>query len=202
MNSFETLRHLTGKKAPGRTSDFTEAYVFKALRIIQEHRLGRKQLSERLGLGEGTIRTLVKRLLEEGLVETSRLGMSLTERGKIVVKDINKVLLGIEFPKTSITVADENFAVLVKKVSRNIRHGIEQRDAAILAGAKGASTLIMEAGELVMPSVETSVDDASLEFLKILEPEEGDVVVIGSADSLLLAEIGAYTAALRLLFED
>jgi predicted transcriptional regulator len=199
VNPFETLRHLTGKKAPGRTSDFTEAYVFKALRIIQEHKLGRKQLSERLGLGEGTIRTLVKRLLDEGLIETSRQGMSLKEEGKIVVKDINKVLVGIEFPKTSITVANKNFAVLVRNVSRNIRYGVEQRDEALLAGAKGASTLIMEAGEFIMPSVETGIDNESLEFLKVLKPEEGDVVVIGSADSLLLAEIGAYSAALRLL---
>jgi predicted transcriptional regulator len=200
VDPFTTLYLLTGRIAPGRTPDFTEAYILVALKVIKARaQIGRKQLSEILQSGEGTIRTLVRRLQDEGLISTSRYGMELTERGVSLLDNIESILYGFEFPKTNITVADNNYAVLVKKGVQNVRYGIEQRDAALLAGAKGASTLVMKDNRFVMPGSETSIDKESLEALRWLKLEDGDVIIIGSADSLLHAEIGAYSAALNLL---
>ena len=167
--------------------------------MIDIHELGRKQLSEKLGLGEGTTRTLIKRFIEENLIETSRRGMRLTLKGKNILSSVSQLITGLTFPKTSLTVADYNFAVVVKDSFHKVRYGVEQRDSAIMAGAKGASTLVMKDNVLVMPGVDSDVDSDSLEALKPLGLENGDVVIIGSAGSLLLAEIGAYSAALELL---
>jgi hypothetical protein len=199
VESFNTLLQLSGKSSPGRSPRFTEAYVYKALQMIDIYELGRKQLSEKLGLGEGTTRTLIKRFLGENLIETSRRGMSLTLKGKNILSSVSQLIIGLTFPKTSLTVADYNFAVVVKDSFHKVRYGVEQRDAAIMAGAKGASTLVMKDNVLVMPGVDSDVDSDSLEALKPLGLENGDVVIIGSAESLLLAEIGAYSAALELL---
>jgi predicted transcriptional regulator len=199
VDPFTTLYQLTGRIAPGRTPDFTEAYILVALKLIRKNKIGRKQLSDILQSGEGTIRTLIKRLRDEGLISTSRYGMELTEKGISLLDKIDMVLYGFEFPKTNMTIAENNYAVLLKKGVQNVRYGIEQRDAALIAGAKGASTLVMKDSKLVMPGSGTSIDKESLEALRCLDLENGDVVIIGSADSMLQAEIGAYSAALNLL---
>lgn len=199
MESVNTLLQLSGKISPGRTPGFTGAYVFKALQIINLYEPGRKQLSEKLGLGEGTTRTLIKRFLEENLIETSRQGMRLSLRGRNVLSSVSQLMAGLIFPKTSITVADYNFAVVVKNSYNKVQYGVEQRDAAIMAGAKGASTLVMEDNVVVMPGVDSNIGADSLDALKSLDLENGDVVIIGSAESLFNAEIGAYSAALELL---
>jgi hypothetical protein len=199
VESINFLIQLSGKISHGRSPEFTKAYILKALQMINELHLGRKQLSLKLGLGEGTIRTLIKRFQTENLVKTSRTGMSLTEKGKKVLSSIQQVLTGSNFPKTKITVADQNFAVLVKGHSDKVRYGVEQRDAAIKVGAKGASTLVMKDNVLIMPGVDSGVDVETLDALRILNLENEDIVIVGSADSVLIAEIGAYSAAIELL---
>ena len=75
---------------------------------------------------------------------------------------------------------------------------MEQRDAAFLAGARGATTLILKGGKLVMPSSDLDMGkEYPSMFEKIsysLKPKEGDAVVIGSADTLRTAEYGAIAA--------
>lgn len=44
------------------------------------------------------------------------------------------------------------FVVLLKKFGFAIKSGIEQRDAAIKMGAKGATTLLFKDGKFVMPA--------------------------------------------------
>jgi hypothetical protein len=125
--------------------------------------------------------------------------MKLTLKGQNIFSSVSQLIRGSTFPKTSLTVADHNFAVVVKDSSNKVSYGVEQRDAAIMAGAKGASTLIMKDNRVVMPGVNSYVDSKSLAALEPLGLENGDVVIIGSSGSLLLAEIGAYSAALELL---
>ena len=125
--------------------------------------------------------------------------MRLTLKGKNILSSVSRLIIGFAFPKTSLTVADHNFAVVVKDGSNKVRYGVEQRDAAIMAGAKGASTLVMKDNLILMPGVDSEVDSDSLEALKALNLKNGDVVIIGSAGSFLLAEIGAYSAGLDLL---
>ena len=84
----------------------------------------------------------------------------------------------------------------------SIKHGIEQRDAAIMAGAKGATTLIFTKNRLTMPGIKEDVSKSNASILASLSKlimNEGDVIIIGSADEKIRAELGAKTAALQLL---
>lgn len=162
--------------------------------------IGRQKLSKELRLGEGIVRTMIRRLKGYGLVEASREGMRLTSKGTEIFKELEERFLTCEFPETSITVGSKNYAVLVKGAAEKVSRGVEQRDAALIAGARGATTLVYKGDQLQMPGVELELDSLTEDFvLSNLKPCDGDVILIGSADTLFDAEIGAKSAALKLL---
>ena len=199
MRPVETLSALSGKTAPGRTPEFTSAHVLIALRIIREKSPGRKQLSTALCLGEGTVRNLLRRLAEEGLVSSTRRGVSLTAEGEDLVEELTQHIRGRPVPRSNMTVGEYNHAVLVKGGASKVRLGVEQRDHALISGASGATTLVFEDGGLKVPALPNVVEESIAESIMELGPEAGDAVVIGTADSVFFAELGAYVAGLELL---
>ena len=116
------------------------------------------------------------------------------------------------FPKkivlkgSGLTLAQFNVAILAKGRSGKVRMGIEQRDASLLSGAKGATTLLLKDGELTVPpgqwKIAEAVPEIHKELMDMLKPSENDVIIIGSADSLTKAEYGAWGAALTLIDQD
>jgi hypothetical protein len=91
--------------------------------------------------------------------------------------------------------------VLVREFGFAVGLGIEQRDAAIKMGASGATTLLFKENKFVMPA--SSNDSLKKErevrrmLVEKLNPRDGDVIIIGSADSNeKTAELGAKNAAL------
>jgi len=195
----EALSTLSGKTAPGRTPEFTSAHVLIALRIIREKSPGRKQLSVDLCLGEGTVRNLLRRLSEESFVSSTRRGVSLTTEGEGLVEELTQQIRGRPVPRSHLTVGEYNHAVLVKRGAAKVRLGIEQRDKALISGASGATTLIVEDGGFKVPALPDAVEESLVESMLELEPEDGDAVIIGTADHVFFAELGAYAAGLELL---
>ena len=192
------------KTAPGRLPSFAEAHVVKALEEISlQESVGRLKLSKDLHLGEGETRTLVRHLKNEGLIEVSKSGISLSPVGRRLLSSL-RALLGepLEIPSTPLTVGSFNVAVRVSGVKDSIKHGIEQRDAAIRAGARGATTLVFTKNKLTMPGTKGDLSKSNASILASLSKlivNEGDVIIIGSADEKIRAELGAKTAALELL---
>ena len=201
MRALSVLREITGKIAPGRPPAYTLAHALMGLEMIGAGLgVGRQQLSRELKLGEGTIRTMVTRMKSLGLVEATRGGMSLTEEGREVLAEANQMISSSEIPETSLTVGSNNHAVLVRGASAKVVLGIEQRDAALIAGALGATTLIREGGGLLIPGTSEELDpEIRRLILARLSPGEGDAIIIGSSGDPYLAELGAKTAALELL---
>ena len=117
-----------------------------------------------------------------------------------MLNDIRKRVSSTKLSQAGITVGAYDYAVLVKGVTSQVKSGIEQRDSALMAGAKGATTLVYRGNQFHVPGVDV-VPSVLLvrELLCRLKPEEGDVVIIGTADSILKAELGAKSAALELL---
>ena len=63
----------------------------------------------------------------------------------------------------------------------------------------GATTLIVEDGYFKVPALPDAVEESLVESILELEPEDGDAVIIGTADHVFFAELGAYAAGLELL---
>ena len=204
MKILETVARVAAKIAPGRVPSFAEAHVIEALEDISSlGTVGRLKLSKDLDLGEGEARTLIRHLKNEGLIEVSRSGISLSAAGKKFLSSLRAVLSEqVEMPFTPLTVGRFNVAVRVAGMKDSVKYGLEQRDSAIMAGAKGATTLIFTKNRLTMPSTEGDApkrDATILAALSKLSLNEGDVIIIGSADEKIKAELGAKTAALELL---
>jgi len=194
---------VAAKIAPGRLPSFAEAHVLMALEDIgNAGTVGRLKLSKDLQLGEGETRTLVRHLQKEGLIEISRAGISLSASGRKLLSGLKEVLSEqVEVPSSPLTVGRFNVAVQIKGVKSSVRYGLEQRDAAITAGAKGATTLVFTNNRLAMPGTGEVLESGSsiVGVLSKLSLKEGDVIVIGSAEDRFKAELGVRAAALELL---
>jgi hypothetical protein len=201
VDPHEVLKRIVSKLAPGRPPAYSEAHALKALEVIGAgNGIGRKGLSRVLGLGEGTVRTLVSRFKEEALIEVSHAGMTLTSSGVNILSHFRGLMKATPIPETSITVSSKDYAILVKGAGDQINQGLEQRDEALLAGADGATTLLCDGERLWMPGMEVDLDPSTTVFLlERLKPESGDVIIIGTSDNPILAEVGAKSAALKLI---
>ncbi len=197
-----TLEKVATRYAPSRLLSFGAVHVFIALQLmLQGGRVSRDALGKKLGLGEGAVKTLIKHMKIRGLVETSNGGTRMTARGKIICQGIlSAIPAEMTLPKSSVALGRHNYAVLLKDFGFAIRSGIEQRDSAIRMGAIGATTLFHREDKFLMPD---SINDPlkkeqalRKELLEKLKPEDGDAIIIGSADSGRVAEIAAKNAAL------
>ncbi|MDI6643083.1 MAG: DUF4443 domain-containing protein [Candidatus Hodarchaeaceae archaeon] len=173
---------------------FSEIHVRMALDLVAKHgRVGRKQLTEELGVGEGSIRTILNQLKERGLITSSRGGHALTAKGR---RSLGKPFELIQVDVGSLTVDKVNVATIVRGAAAKVKRGIEQRDEAIKVGATGATVLIFRGGKLQFPDGFLKVGKRSTEVLmKSFNPREGDVIIIGSARDVVTAEAGAKAAA-------
>lgn len=204
MEAFKTAERVASKLAPGRLPSFAAAHVLIALEDISSQKtLGRMKLAKDLCLGEGEARTLVKHMKNEGLIEITKSGILLSMKGTRLLSSLRALLSEhVEIPSTSLTVGQFNVAVRVRGLGNSVKYGLEQRDAAIIAGAKGATTLIFATTKLSMPGTGEDVsqrDPSLFAALSSLDLKQGDVIIIGSADEKIKAELGAKTAAIELV---
>ena len=203
LSALRVLKQLAVEKAAGPRPSFTQFDLARAIEIIGTEQIGRNKLSERLGLGEGTTRTLIDRLLDARLIEISRSGCELTRSGHSVLNELNQRLgTRTTVPRSSATVGTYNFGILVKGAANMVKTGIEQRDAAVRAGADGAVTFVVKHGELVMPPAESVMrrqGDFAKKIQEAFRPQESDVIIISGADSQQNAEEGARAAAWTLI---
>jgi len=205
VKPLKIIEQVTKKIAPGRTPLFTEAHVIKALEEIEgQEQVGRIKLSKTLRLGEGTTRTLIKHLKKENLIKISKSGIELTEFGKRLFSTLRaEISEAIEIPSSPLTVGDFNIALLVRNAGSAVKYGLEQRDAAMMTGAYGATTLVFSKNQLTMPNLAEDIfKDIPLmhnALVSKLNPQENDVIIIGSAEDKRRAELGAKMAAFELL---
>lgn len=167
-----------------------------------EKPVGRYVLMERLGIGEASTRTLLKLLTSLGLIiSIYRKGHVLTDLGKKVVMKIMDKIADIKEVKglKNITIGPVNVACHLKNMSQFIKNGLKQRDVAIMAGAKGATTLIVHSGKIAFPKEDIKISDENEKILNnFFDLKDGDVIIIGTGNNFREAENGAVAAALTL----
>ena len=198
------MQELSGKKAPGPLTTFTIFHVYYALQLLSQKPIGRNRLAEQLNVGDGAIRTIISRLREADLIDTSKAGCELTEKGKAIWLQFEEIFpKEIDFGKSELNPNEYNYAFLVKNCGERVGSGINQRDAAIIAGARKAFVMVYQKGHL---KIETVVDDmekqypkTSKQIIEKLQPQENDAIVIASAESSLKAKRGAFAASWSLI---
>ena len=184
-----SLQKICNNYAPSRVISFNMVHVFKALQLVKSRgHISRDLLSKELGLGEGSIRTLMRHLQMNNMIKATNAGTTMTQKGEALLLELlSSIPTEMNLPKCSIALGKFNYVVLLKQHSHTIKSGVEQRDAAIKIGAKGATTLLFKQNKFVMPS-NTNYDSLQKEpkisklLIRTLNPEEGDAIIIGSDD--------------------
>lgn len=194
------LKQLLERRALGALPLFTEYHFRKALDLIGKTAIGRGMLAKKLGLGEGSARTIVKIMKSEGLINTSKKGCELTKKGQALLKELQRSIIKIQKVEAGkLAVGKYAVAVLVRDAGNKVRHGVEQRDAALIAGATGATTIVCRGGKLRAPTISEDLEkdypQLARRLLSVFEPKNNDVIVVGSADEETAAERGAEAAA-------
>ena len=198
------IQGIAGKKAPGPSTTFTVFHIFYALELMSQKPLGRNKLAKKLNVGDGAVRTIISRLRNADLIETSKEGCSLTKKGLEIWRQFEQVFpKRLEIPKSELNESEFNFAFLVKNSGQKVRSGIDQRDAAIIAGARKALVIVFKNGHLRIESVSDCIEKdypkAASQILKELTPEDNDAIIVAGADSALRAKRGAFAASWSLI---
>lgn len=179
---------------------FQPFHILKALWHIQQSGpIGRKELSEKLTIGEGTARTLVTFLEGKGWAETSRQGITLSAGGEKLLDSIG--LKAKEVHAGNITVGEVDFALRLRGCATDITDGIAQRDEAIKVGASGATTLVFRKALQFTDGFDASQTDsrAARVLRQDLDLADGDVLIIGCSPDATKAMDGAFAAAVLTL---
>jgi len=187
-------------KRIGPLPRFCEVHVRRALELIAERgKVGRKDLAKELGIGEGSVRTILNSLKKEGLVisKRGRIGHLITEKG---IRTLGKAHDLVRLDAGGMSVGEVDVATIVRGAADKVKRGIEQRDEAIKAGADGATVLVFRGGRLQFPDNFMEVDEElSKSLLQKFKPNEGDVIIIGTGKDVARAEEGAKAAARSLM---
>lgn len=194
------------KKIQGPSPTFTAAHLLLAILTIYERsQIGRKELSKELGLGEGATRTVLKKLAELGIVDTSASGNKLTSKGNRFYKFLREIFRGpFEIPPTSITIGKCQATILFKNCGSRVKDGIAQRDRAIIFGADGATTYVYIGSKFTVPSGSRDCEkDYPNDIWSLirdkLQPQENDVVIVCGASTTVNAKLGCIAAGLTLI---
>ena len=202
--TLEALRDVLSSEYKGPRAVFSEVHVLKAILAIgAEGSVGRGRLGSLVGLGQGEVRTLIKRLRENGLIVIEPDGCKLSSKGRMEFSKLRgKVPWSSRVEAGSLGIGAECAAVLVRGAGTSVRKGIEQRDAAVRVGANGALTALFAKGRFTLPGEGTDCEkDGPRDLWKAARaagPREGDVVIVVGADSAEAAELGTLAAALTL----
>jgi len=159
---------------------------------------GRKTISEVLGLGEGSVRTLLKKLSGLELIESAQKGHYLNEKGMELLRRLSSSFS--EVSKVG-TVEGLPACALVVRNPPEFK-SIDLRDEAIRFFARGAMILVVKDGEPVFPEdgrpLRETMEELADNISSSLELGEGDLIVITWAEDEANAMKSAYHVALHL----
>ena len=193
------MAYRNASRLGGPIPKFGDYHVWKTLYCITMYSpLGRKSLAGYLKIGEGSTRTILNMLQEDGIVAINKNGVTLTKEGLDVWKTVKMDMHTVRVPE--LTISKFDCAVRVPGMAGNVKFGCEERDIAIKNGAMGATTLICSNNMLIFPGsyypVDQRVENALRDHLDI---KDGDAIIIGTASDEDHAELGAITAALEIM---
>jgi biotin operon repressor len=183
--------------ALGRNCRYSDARIYYLLYHLDKHGVtSREDLANELDVSEGTVRKMLTILKKWGVISISYAGVDVTPHGRTI---LDAIPINIFAPPISnYVIGRYQSAVVVKGVSDKVTDGIQQRNNAIIAGARGASVFKMEGGMLIMPP-KWNMDDKDPVFagsIRSAGVRDGDVVIITGARDDVTALMTSITAAL------
>ena len=206
MAAVSTLLELVERRGQGPSPGFSREHALLVfLTIGASEEIGRQALARSLNLGEGSMRTILRKFTHAGYVETDTLGCHLTPSGRRLYASILRSIPKLVAIKDSqVKLGESQVAIRVRPMANVAANGLVQRDSAIKAGATGAATYLIKEGKFAIPG---SSPDCEKDFpgsiwrvlRSGLSPRDGDVVILCGAADETTAKLGALSAAFTIL---
>jgi len=191
------------KRLPGPTPSFNFIHAVMMILLLEEGPIGRKRLADLMDIGEGSVRSLIRRLREAGYLKVDRDGCYLTKKGLREVKELRKFLKGpVELDLRDL-VRGKVTIFLVRVPYRLEFNVVDLRDEAVRAGGRGAIILASKGGHLFFPDTMEPLEkykstDESL-IREAFHPSDGDILVIGLGESRTESNLAALAVSLAVL---
>ena len=200
--TIEIIQSIVSRKGSSKVLTFSIPHVFKALQLLGENKyVSRATFGKEIHLGEGAVKTLISHLKEANIIDSTKSGSFLTEKGSGIVNQLQETVpFECDIKKCSIISGRKNHAIILKNYAHVIKSGLEQRDYAIMYGSSGCITILFQNNIFTFPKEETDcfVNDKKTKqhIIENMSPENGDVIIISSSDDPFVAEISAKNSAL------
>ena len=203
QQEIKTLQNIVKRKGSSKVLTFSTPHVLKSIFCFDNQKyVSRATFCKEIHLGEGAVKTLISHLKEYGIVSSIKSGTFLTKKGTKFAKEFCMAIPAKGFlKKCDITRGKYNYAILLKKkYILKLGNGMQQRDYAILYGATDSLTLIFKENEFIFSGDNiacfTDKPETRNDLIKILQPKNGDIIIITSSDDKFVAEISAINTAL------
>ncbi len=189
----EKIRDIV-KPRRGIKPKFQEYHVIKTLMLLEhEGPIGRPTLSKRLGLGESSVRSLLRRLRELGLVSVDEVGGAyLTNEGREFIGRWHRILRLLD----EVSIESTRWPIVARGIiskSWDIirRLGIlNVRDIAVRRGAMGLIIVLFNGKKFLMPVAGNTFEEVIGDILKVCEEirnqirSEDVILLVGATDSM------------------
>jgi predicted transcriptional regulator len=141
------------KPKQGNKPKYDESHVLHALLVIQkEQPIGRPTLEKRLQLGDATVRTLLRRLRELGVIKVDKVGgAEITEEGKKALQEWDSV---IKIGEAELKSINWDCSMIIVKGGSKIlekQKVIELRDKIIKLGADSVLISVILNNKVELP---------------------------------------------------
>ena len=191
----------------GPNPKFASTHIILAYIVIATNKIGRARLSKVIGIGEGSVRTLLKILVKLNLITITTEGCELTNNGIKLYEELKNIISEWkELPVGKLTIDKHNIIIKVRNCGHLIKHGIIERDAGIVVGATGIISLIVKNNKFCIPggsnNCEKEYPDIIWDELKtkfILS--NNDVIIISGSKDIHSAIYGAIAGSLKLIYK-
>ena len=178
----------------GNIPNFNKIDVLRCF-LKLESKKSRQELAKELGLGEGTIRTILDILKAKKLTQSDKKGHYLSSKGSSLLKEISSRVSSPKIISADIVYPNLKKAGAVIRDVGRIDKIYRFRDIAVKNGAEGALILRFD-GRLFAP--ESGYRQDFKEFENHFELQNNDIVVIAFSEDRRSAENGVLAIAVEI----
>lgn len=159
--------------------------------LNQKGPIGRYRLKDMLNLSEheGIIRYMLTDLQNQSYVSASKLGCSLTQKGKVSLEKRLRAhgIVDVKpFYTPILTTAPISIGLHIRNKADKTESPMKLRDLAVRGGAVGATIILFKEGKLTIPSVNTDFFSKHSTLTKKIHEaftlENNDILAIVSAE--------------------
>jgi hypothetical protein len=129
----------------GNTPNYSQYDVIRCFLLLKKEPRSRKHITEKLAVGEGSVRSILDTLKERQLIASHQTGHRLTREGAALMDAIHQHLVAISPVRLGEINSYPKTGVLLRGIERGV-NAVELRDWSIRHGGLGALILRYDGG--------------------------------------------------------